>query len=58
MIEFILGIFVFLSLCGGFIFYVFAIHDIFCPIGKEYLFQFDSFRKDKTNLRWNKKGGK
>ena len=40
---------------GGFSFFAFIIHDLFCPIGNEYLFVSDLWVKDKKNFRWNRK---
>lgn len=42
-------------LFGGALFFTVALADIFCPIGKEQLFISDAWRKDKENLRWNRK---
>lgn len=55
MIDFIATIVLFPCLAGGGFFFFVLTHDVFCPIGQEWLCTDESFRKDKANLRWNRK---
>lgn len=48
----VLGI---MTVSGGCFFFLLTAHDLFCPIGNEYLFVSDCWVKDKKNLRWNRK---
>lgn len=55
MIDILLCLVSFASLFGGLYFFSLSVHDIFCPIGKEYLFRYEDYQKEKQNLKWNRK---